>query len=548
MKKFLFLFLSLFLIGGLNSVKAEKLYSDFSEISAGGATWDAETHTMGWSASWSNAVQYFMLKGIENVGGYYDLSSWETITVTFSLTGTTNGVRIRMKDDSGDGEWILMSEGTNTLKITDFKRTDKNSIDYKKIVGIQLSGGNQTSAASTATFTELYLERPDDPLALPKEKLTNAINIGGIQNSFAKTTASWNALQDAITAGQAELINEDATEKSLTDAKDAINNAVAGLKLTEGYVNLTKAMFHEWSGIEDDATIIGDGGCDLVIGEIANGGMVYGNASVKWNQYAKIINPKSIIILGTPNGITFGARTDRLEVGNGGGDENGGSLTTVNLTIDENGIALADLSDKSSIRINAIKNGWGGAATITDLLVEYKPVNVTVTDAGYATFSSNLNTKVSGTKAYAAKINGNKVVLTEVTEIPSGSAVIVEKEGNYQFPVLNEAEAIADNDLKVSDGSVTGDESTIYVLGNGSHGVGFYLLKSGKTLEAGKAYLKIENAARGFIGINGMDVTGISTVKQAAGAKTGKIYNLNGQIVNKPTKGLFIVDGKVVSF
>ena len=522
------------LVLAVGSAKAEKLVSDFSEISeGGGASWNASTHTMGWSTNWGNAVAYFMIKGIDKVGDYYDLSSWKTITVTFTLTGNTNGVRIRMKDDTGgDGDWILMSgEGKHTLNITDFKKSG-SALNYSKIGGIQLSGGNDTKEASTAIFTELYLERPDDPLAIPKDNLTKAISLGNLQNSFAKTTESWTALQTAISDGETELANASATLESLNDATTAINNAIAGLKLEAGYVNLTKAMFHT-----------GDGNCALVLNtSIDNGGMLYGNSSVLWNQYAKIVNGKNLIMLGTPKGITFGARTDRLEVGNGGGDANGGSLTTINLAIDEDGKAIADISSNASIRINAIKNGWGGPAVISDLLVEYKPIAVSVGSAGYATFSSEQNAKVAGTKAYAAKVNGDKVSLIEVTEIPAGSGAIVVTEGNYEFPVLNEAAAIANNDLLVSNGTVVGD-GTIYVLANKNSVPGFYKLATSQKVPAGKAYLKVNSPAPEFLSFDG-NTTGIESVKGTE-AK-GEFFNLAGQRVAQPTKGLYIVNGKKV--
>ena len=546
MKKFLFLFLSLFLIGGLNSVKAEKLYSDFSEISAGGATWDAETHTMGWSASWSNAVQYFMIKGIENVGGYYDLSSWETITIKYSLTGTTNGVRIRMKDDTGgDGDWIIMEgDGEFTYKITDFKKGG-SALNYKKIGGIQLSGGNQTSAASTATFTELYLERPDDPLALPKEKLTNAINIGGIQNSFAKTTASWNTLQTAISDGEAELVNPSATEESLNDATKAITDAISGFEYQDGYTKLTKAMANK--------------NVDYVLSEST--GLAYGTNTVDMNTYAELNEFDQFVVIASAGKPRF--CMNRITAnGQIGEDLASSNMIDINpnnsytwatdkyQTIDEKKYTLelkTIASDWNGLaRLNCIKGANYGNVTATDMLL-YREITVGAT--GYATFGSLYkNAKPNGVKAYAAKVSGDKVVLTEVETVSAGKGVIIEAAAGSYAPTFDVAADETDSDLKVSNGTVEGDGSTIYVLGNGSQGVGFYLLKSGNKLEAGKAYLKIENAARGFIGINGMDVTGISTVKQAAGAKTGKIYNLNGQIVNKPTKGLFIVDGKVVSF
>ena len=89
-----------------------------------------------------------------------------------------------------------------------------------------------------------------------------------------------------------------------------------------------------------------------------------------------------------------------------------------------------------------------------------------------------------------------------------------------------------------------------YVLQDREEGLGFYRVEEANTIKitSFRAYLNAGGLARGFIGLDEM-VTGINEVKvNKAAAKTGKIYNLNGQIVSKPTKGLFIVDGKVVSF
>ena len=176
-------------------------------------------------------------------------------------------------------------------------------------------------------------------------------------------------------------------------------------------------------------------------------------------------------------------------------------------------------------------------------------VSATITSAGYATFSSIYPVSIpDGVEAYAVKYTGgNTVSLNKVEAVPANTGVVLKAvAGEYNLPVAN-ADAI-DTDLKVSDGTVEGDQSTIYVLNNKDDKVGFYQLKSGNKLEAGKAYLKITaNEARGFIGFD--EATGVNEVKvNKAAAKTGKIYNLNGQIVSKPSKGLFIVDGKVVSF
>ena len=114
--------------------------------------------------------------------------------------------------------------------------------------------------------------------------------------------------------------------------------------------------------------------------------------------------------------------------------------------------------------------------------------------------------------------------------------------GNYSLPFAVSASAIANNDLQVSDGNVTGD-GTIYVLANGDNGVGFYRLANGEKVPAGKAYLVINSNAPEFLGFGG-DATGINEVK-AVEAK-GEFFNLAGQRVAKPAKGLYIANGKKV--
>lgn len=162
---------------------------------------------------------------------------------------------------------------------------------------------------------------------------------------------------------------------------------------------------------------------------------------------------------------------------------------------------------------------------------------------GWATFSYNKDITMdkSGAKAYAAKANGTSVTLTEVTEVPAGEAVIIEGAGLYTFDVIAKATAIADNDLKVSDGSVTGD-GTVYVLAKKNDVVGFYKLKSGSKVPAGKAYLKTSGSAPDFLGLDG-ETTAVESVKKA-NVENGVFYNLNGQRVANPTKGLYIVNGK----
>lgn len=171
-------------------------------------------------------------------------------------------------------------------------------------------------------------------------------------------------------------------------------------------------------------------------------------------------------------------------------------------------------------------------------------IDFTVTSAGWATFSSNKDVDLGTVNGYAAKAHGSYIELIPVTEVPANNPVLIEGAGKHSFDVVASATAIAENDLRISDGSVTGDGSTIFALGKKSGVVGFAKVKNGTKIPKGKAYLVIAGgAARDFIGLD--DATGIDAVKQ--NAKADNLYfNLAGQRVAQPTKGLYIVNGKKV--
>ena len=167
---------------------------------------------------------------------------------------------------------------------------------------------------------------------------------------------------------------------------------------------------------------------------------------------------------------------------------------------------------------------------------------------GYATFSADKAINVDGiVAAYSAKCIGTSLVLKSETKIPAKAGVIIEAAaGTYTIPAVNTAAAIADNDLKVSDGFIIGNSSTIYALANRSHGVGFYRVKTGVTIPAGKVYLDTSTpGAPDFLGFDGGETTSISELN-VKGQTDGEFYNLAGQRVAQPTKGLYIVNGKKV--
>jgi hypothetical protein len=107
--------------------------------------------------------------------------------------------------------------------------------------------------------------------------------------------------------------------------------------------------------------------------------------------------------------------------------------------------------------------------------------------------------------------------------------------------VLEEAPAAVSNELAIS----TGGEINGYVLAKKSGVVGFYKWAGG-SLTSGKIYLPTPAGAREYLEFSfDNDVTAIDAVK-AQNVENGQFFNLAGQRVANPTKGLYIVNGKKV--
>ncbi len=151
---------------------------------------------------------------------------------------------------------------------------------------------------------------------------------------------------------------------------------------------------------------------------------------------------------------------------------------------------------------------------------------------------------------YTATDNETNVTLNEIAsgKIPANTPVVLHKAGAdgtaINVPVIASADAIGGtNDLHVSDGTTS--LTNAYVLANKTNGVGFY--KWGKsTLSAGKIYLQAKDSysAPDFLGFG--DATGVNTLNVERETVNGECYNLAGQRVAQPTKGLYIVNGRKV--
>ena len=218
----------------------------------------------------------------------------------------------------------------------------------------------------------------------------------------------------------------------------------------------------------------------------------------------------------------------------------------------EGALSITGLDTSSEYIIKVYGDNGNSNVQFREIAFSFTAVpSVTIAPAKeYTTYVTSYALDFTGLelKAYVATdATSSAVNMEPVTTVPAGTPLVLKKgsSASYDVPVIVSADAPAVNNLRASDGvsPIGGDGVYDYVLSNGM----FYHASAG-VLPAGKAYLHYDSApgARESLEINFEDeTTAISSVNRETINNNG-YYNLSGQRVAQPTKGLYIVNGKKV--
>lgn len=154
---------------------------------------------------------------------------------------------------------------------------------------------------------------------------------------------------------------------------------------------LTKAMYHEWSGPEADATIVKEnpGNCEFKIGTGEAAVQIYGHSTVPVNCYADVSDYDEIMIVGEPGKITRFCMNRQFGDDEKTEENKAEMMVDARVTLDENGMGTLDLHNlvRGTIKddfahINAIKDGTWSSQIVTAIgLVKKDPTGIdTITD------------------------------------------------------------------------------------------------------------------------------------------------------------------------
>ena len=189
---------------------------------------------------------------------------------------------------------------------------------------------------------------------------------------------------------------------------------------------------------------------------------------------------------------------------------------------------------------------------------------IKITSAGQTTWCSKYDldfTGIEGLKAYIAPgydRESGTIWLMRVFKVPAGEGILLMGDAKeYKVPHKPTSTYYTNMFVGTTEPKTIYEsegEFTNYYLSSGTSGVGFYRVTDaeGVQLKANRAYLPLKTSSqastRGFVGMDfGEDgTTGMRNLTPALSKCEGVYYNLQGQRVDKPGKGLYILNGKKV--
>lgn len=235
------------------------------------------------------------------------------------------------------------------------------------------------------------------------------------------------------------------------------------------------------------------------------------------------------------------------------GDDKGTSLGTIKFTT---GDASGELVIDNAKNYGYVGICSDGAAYFSVLAIEWEEdkVPVSIPASGFGTIANSnaldCANLPSGLTAYkVSDISSTAVTLEAVTEaVAAGTGLILEGTASttYSIPVAASGTDISSsNKLHAAVTATACAANEVYILQSGQ----FHLVTAASTVPAGKAYLlasDVPASAPEYLGFDFGGVTGINAVNGSELKVNGEYYNLAGQRVANPTKGLYIVNGKKV--
>lgn len=476
--------------------------------------------------------------GSVNVGKTIDLStlfsSNSTGAVTYSITEGGSYATL-------DGSTLTgVAAGSVTVQASQAATSSYNAKTVTATITVNAALTLSSIAITTAPTKIVYVEGQSfDPTGM-------VVTATYSDSSTDDVTASCTWTPDgALTLSDTE-ITISYTENAITKTATQVITVNPYVQPTSVTINLSKSLF----GIETSGATATEQSTSVDNVTITTG--CPSNAQNKTYYDAAHIRfyDDSYLILQAPSGFVItGISLNRYNDDKWNGDKVTPSTGVFDGTPTASTAPLVWKGAAATVQFDYAAQCRTASVDVT--LAEYK--NVTITAATWASFSSDVALDFTNTDvtAYIAKEkDANNVTLTEIKKVPANTGIVVNAAaaGTYAIPVLSgDADATTGNLLKpwLTAGEPT--ETTYYTLAvdNMTDKNPVFYTSEGGTLAAGKAYLVMPSGGGApSLAVSFGESTGVNDVKSKMEEVRGEYFNLAGQRVAQPTKGLYIVNGK----
>ncbi|MBR1498698.1 MAG: FIVAR domain-containing protein [Bacteroidaceae bacterium] len=345
-----------------------------------------------------------------------------------------------------------------------------------------------------------------------------------------------NNFDTALSAAKTTYDNSDATQTELEEAAEALSTAISACTITSINGKIIRLKNTSVSGYSYVGTAAS--GKAPLVANVEDAGIYFVTDDSKIVSYdqGKYLSKNAGAQCTVTDEATF-------TIGDGG---NG----TYTFYYGGNGYLIAWTNGYTD-RLSSVSD----YARFTVEEVTELPVTInSIGGHGFASFYSPvaISSLPSGVKAYIATLTTTRVKFSAITDIPANTGVVLympscEVNTTVNLTIGNASASTTGNVLIGTAAAVARDEQeevlTMQVVNDE---LGFYKF-NGEYLAGFKAYINNTSGIKGFAFDFEDDATGMSEELRMKNEESkSAIYNLAGQRLNKPVKGINIVNGKKV--
>ena len=463
--------------------------------------------------------------------------------VTLVGAGTTN---LKATYD-GDATYAA-SNATYVLEVTDTRGAASLSFDEDSYTCDKFDSFATTlNTADGFDGTPVY-ESSDESVATVDSE-TGEVTIQGVGTTTISVTS---AATDNFFAGSAQYELTVTIHDGVTPVNPSSTPArYVKVTSTADITNGDYLIVYESGSVAFDGGLRTLDGTSNTIAVTINEGVIASNSTTNAAVFtidvtAGTIKSKSGYYIGVSSNSNGLRQTDDEDTYSHTFSIDGSRNAVIKADFESSTMYLNYNSDANQTRFRYYKNASQKAIQ----LYKYTPAitpSVTLSDKGYKTMVSSKPFSTEDATIYIVTANdGEKATMTSIEKAPANEPVILKGGANATVSLKEETTGsdVEDNKLEISTES-TGNG--VYVLAVKDDVVAFYEWNGG-SLGTGRVYLPkpASGDAREMISFYFEDeeTTGINTTLKTNERINNEVYNLNGQRVAQPTKGLYIVNGK----